>query len=140
MNQSLKFNKNESELPEFADEQIAAAISVHNDQPMSTDAIQSLLEAEHQAQSIVQNARAERDRILRAAEEDARSEIRATEAQAQSKLGDLKDRIQREVDDATRQMEDQTERDLAAFRSDLSTKLKDVANLLTEAVLRVEIP
>jgi len=101
--------------------------------------VQALLEAEREAQEIVQKARADRDRIMRQADEQARSEIKAYSDARDAKLKDLESRVQKEVDQATSDLEQQTSLRAKAFEERLSSRLDDVVTLLTNAVLKVQI-
>jgi V-type H+-transporting ATPase subunit G len=101
--------------------------------------VQALLEAEREAQEIVQKARADRDQIMRQADEQAREEIRRYAEERDAKLQHLEDAVQLEVDHATADLEKQTSQRTQAFRERLSSRLDDVVDLLTNAVLRVEI-
>jgi ATP synthase subunit G len=103
------------------------------------DPIQSLLEAEREAQEIVRSAREERDAIMRQAELDAKAEIQRYADETTQKLQRLEDEIQQSVDAATRDVEAQTGRRTEAFQRRLASRLDEVVDLLTSAVLRVEV-
>jgi ATP synthase subunit G len=101
--------------------------------------VQLLLEAEREAQEIVRQAREERDAIMRQAELDAKAEIDQYAAESAAKLKRLEDEIQRSVDESTATLEAQTTRRAEAFQQRLISRLDEVVDLLTNAVLRVEI-
>jgi F0F1-type ATP synthase membrane subunit b/b' len=84
--------------------------------------VQALIEAEREAQEIVQGARAERDQIMRRADETARAEIQQYSESREAKLRHLENAVQMEVDQATADLEKQTVQRTQAFQERLISR------------------
>lgn len=99
--------------------------------------VKVLLEAEKAAQEIMKKARADRDQIMRSADEAAKMEIEEYKAKSNQKLQKLQDEVDAEIAAATEKMEKETNEDLKRFQSNLDDKLDEVADLLVNATIRV---
>ena len=101
--------------------------------------IQELLETERQAQELITQARRDRDKRLREANDSAKQEIERRREESNRYLQQLKDKNQQEIDKRTREIEQQTETELQDFVDNMEGKLSQVADLLVKTVLTVDV-
>lgn len=101
--------------------------------------IQELLETERQAQELITQARRDRDKRLREANDNAKQEIERLREVSNRKLQELKDENQQEIDIRTKEIEQQTETELQDFVDSMEGKLSQVADLLVKTVLTVDV-
>ena len=100
--------------------------------------IQQLLEAEREAQEMINKARHERDEKLRDASKQANQEIKKYRQDKEDKLKDIEHQNEKEISKKSREIEKATEKEINAFKDGLPDKLDKVADLLVKTVLNVE--
>ena len=102
--------------------------------------VQALREQEREAQQLVQRAKEARDATMREALVKARAEIENLRQEEAAKLKQLQDKIDAEVAEQKTRVEAETKKSIEDFQSDINAKLAEVSKLLTNAVLKVELP
>ena len=99
--------------------------------------IQQLLEAERDAQEMINKARHERDEKLRDASKQANLEIKKYRQEKEDKLKSIERQNEKEVSKKSREIEKKTEKEIQEFKDGLPEKLDKVADLLVKTVLNV---
>ena len=104
---------------------------------MDSHNVTLLLEAEREAQMIVNKARADRDQILRNSEEDARKAVQQIRAEKEEELNRRQQQINDEIKQEIEQFAAQTQNNLKQFESTIDQKLDSVADILVNAVITI---